>query len=104
MWYDVEVVGRLSVVPGDWSEGTPPGPTMDTALGCGTTREGWVACRLCLVISRSGPCLSPTMGTASGCGTTVGVWVPDWGAVRRRGLGGVVVVAARWSCSAMLTA
>ena len=91
--------------------GPHPGPTMDTASGCGKTREGWVPDRgaerrlpprltgenrypwwgdgggdcpyVERVRSRRGPHPGPTMDTASGCGKTREGCDGGGGAVRR---------------------
>ena len=96
--------------------GPHPGPTMDTASGCGKTREGWVPAwgaerrlppRLTgenrypwwcdgggdrpyveRVRSRRGPHPGPTVDTASGCGKTVGGRKDGWGWVGDDGYGG----------------
>ena len=75
-------------------------PTMGTASGCGTTREGCDGGGGCAnverVRSRRGPHAYPTMGTASGCGTTV------WGfrlGGRKDGGRGVTAVGAALTSS-----
>ena len=71
--------------------GPHPGPTMDTASGCGKTREGWVpdrgAVRRGRGVTAVGTALTSSGFVAEGVPTRALPWIPHRGAVRR-GRGG----------------
>ena len=85
--------------------GPHPGPTMDTASGCGKTREGWVpdrgAERRGRGVTAVGTALTSSGFVVEGVPTRAPPWIPHRGAVRR-GRGGYRVGVRKDGCHLVL--